>query len=778
MAVLQTKYVAVGSFVYGSLSNYGFSSPGNYGTISNTSGGSSNVNLDSVYTGADVYICHWATTDGGTTGSVTLQLTGNRADSGWATMTVGSTSFSRSAATYSYDSSNNRTSWNWSTSSNPFGTSGNVAVEWDDGASSATYSLNASPTTVASGSNVTFSWTASTSGTYYYNSSFFGGASGSVSGTSGNFTLTAASGFSGAQTTSAAATLRTGSTGGAIVAGPTYVTIDKTPGQPSVAASSIGETSFVGTATAGSPNHGTLQVSIDNSNWYTSPKTFTGLSSGTSYTLRARQVNGVATSSQGTTSVTTDSPTPTIDLNISIGTDPVLLNSTTTTYTNSLTGCGSNEIYFASYTAGSSQGSTTSYSSLGSIVGRTYTLNSSRTLFGPSGSGTNISGPGNSVGDTVYIWAVLAPSVSGQNITSTTTMTYTGSSYIVSQPDTSISLSPSTTSLTHNSTSDVTVNVTGDTSGTQYRLYTNNINRWVSTYNGGGSSSTDFTISYDEDITGQPGTGFTELPAAGDTYTYYSQARVSSSNGGSNTWQNTGDSFTITRQSPPASYSVSASPTSINEGQSTTFTVTTTNVTNNTTVGYTLSGVTSGDLSSGSLTGNITINNNTGSVQFTFSNDATTEGAETATLTLAATDSNNASTGSPSASVNITDSSQGSSSSGGSGSLASGSGSYGLEIRGLNGTAKVFTPAHRTFNVITGGKLTIASGATTYPTAARYLGSAVSDETKISVLILAPFDGQLMIEVIRASSTYGGSIGFENTSGASQTFRYQIHRIG
>ena len=767
MAILQTKYVTVGSFTYGSLQNRGFNSALNIGSISNTSGGSSNVNLDSVYNGADVYTCNYA--NDGSTENVVLILTGNRANSGWATMTVGSYSYSRSAATYSYSSSNNQTSWVWSsTNVNPFGTSGNVKVEWDDGGSSTTYSLSGSPTTVASGSNVTFSWTASTSGTYYYNSTFFGGATGTVTGTSGTFSLTASSGFSGAQTTAAAATLRTGSSAGAIVAGPVYITIDKTPGQPTVAASSIGETSFVGTATAGSPNVGTLQVSINNVNWYTSPKTFTGLSAGTTYTLRARQVNGVATSSQRTTSVTTDSSTPTLDLNISIGTNPVLLNSSTTTYTNSLTGCGSNEIYFASYTAGSSQGSTTTYNNLGSIVGRTYTLNSSRTLFGPSGSGTNISGPGNSVGDTVYIWAVIAPSISGNNISNSTVMTYTGSSYVVDQPDTSISLSPSTTSLNHNdTTTNPTVNVTGDSSGTQYRLYTSDIPRWISTYNGGSSGTSDFTISYSE----------SELPSAGNTYTYFSQARISTTNGGSGTWQNTGDSFTITRQSPPASYSVSASPTSINEGQSTTFTVTTSNVANNTTVGYTLGGVTSGDLSSGSLTGNITINNNTGSVQFTFSNDATTEGSETATLTLASTDSNNASTGSPSASVTIADTSQGSSSSGGSGGLSSGSGNYGLEIRGLNGTAKVFTPAHRTFNVIAGGKLTIASGATTYPTALTNLGSAVSDETKISILVLAPFGGQLMVETIRDVNN-GGRIGFKNTSGATQTFRYQVHRIG
>lgn len=60
---------------------------------------------------------------------LTLQITGNNANSGWSTLTIGSTTFSRTSATYSYVSSNNHTQWSWgSISTNPFGISGTKSV--------------------------------------------------------------------------------------------------------------------------------------------------------------------------------------------------------------------------------------------------------------------------------------------------------------------------------------------------------------------------------------------------------------------------------------------------------------------------------------------------------------------------------------------------------------------------------------------------------------------------------------------------------------------------
>ena len=85
----------------------------------------------------------------------------------------------------------------------------------------------------------------------------------------------------------------------------------------------------------------------------------------------------------------------------------------------------------------------------------------------------------------------------------------------------------------------------------------------------------------------------------------------------------------------PPTYSLSCSHTSANEGTTVTFTIITTNVTNGTTIPYTITGISSADISSASLTGNFTIRGNTASVNFTISNDITTEGSETMTMTAA-----------------------------------------------------------------------------------------------------------------------------------------------
>lgn len=95
----------------------------------------------------------------------------------------------------------------------------------------------------------------------------------------------------------------------------------------------------------------------------------------------------------------------------------------------------------------------------------------------------------------------------------------------------------------------------------------------------------------------------------------------------------------------------------MNEGETVTFTLTSSDVPNGTTVGYTVTGIAAADLSSGSLSGNITMNSNIGTVSFTLANDAVTEGAETLTFTLAGTDSNGTATGGLSQNITIADTS-------------------------------------------------------------------------------------------------------------------------
>jgi len=88
----------------------------------------------------------------------------------------------------------------------------------------------------------------------------------------------------------------------------------------------------------------------------------------------------------------------------------------------------------------------------------------------------------------------------------------------------------------------------------------------------------------------------------------------------------------------PATYAISSSLTSVNEGSSVTFTIDTKNIEWGKTVSYTLTGISQSDLSSGSLTGTATVNQNgvdgRATVTVNLANDQITEGAETLTLTV------------------------------------------------------------------------------------------------------------------------------------------------
>lgn len=128
MAIVQTKWIDVGYANF-----YGTVVTGllGTGTLSNTQNGSSDVNLDSVYSGADVSTLTHASSSGG---YVTFSLTGNRANGAFDTLKIGGVSFARTAATYSYNSNNNRTTWTWSSiSSSPFGTTAGAdkQVTWE-----------------------------------------------------------------------------------------------------------------------------------------------------------------------------------------------------------------------------------------------------------------------------------------------------------------------------------------------------------------------------------------------------------------------------------------------------------------------------------------------------------------------------------------------------------------------------------------------------------------------------------------------------------------------
>lgn len=88
----------------------------------------------------------------------------------------------------------------------------------------------------------------------------------------------------------------------------------------------------------------------------------------------------------------------------------------------------------------------------------------------------------------------------------------------------------------------------------------------------------------------------------------------------------------------PPSYNITASATSVDEGDTVTFTVNTTNVTDNTTLYYTISGtVSSADFTDNTLSGSAVVSNNTATFTKTLSNDLSidsSEGEENFTVSL------------------------------------------------------------------------------------------------------------------------------------------------
>lgn len=102
------------------------------------------------------------------------------------------------------------------------------------------------------------------------------------------------------------------------------------------------------------------------------------------------------------------------------------------------------------------------------------------------------------------------------------------------------------------------------------------------------------------------------------------------------TLNNAADSVSVvlndTSLSPTFSLSASANP--VPEGLSLIITLTTENVFDGETFGYTISGVNSSDINDDSLTGSFTVNSNSANLVLLVTEDITTEGVETLTLTL------------------------------------------------------------------------------------------------------------------------------------------------
>jgi len=135
MAVVDTKYITAGSY-YSVVGYVGSSLPG---TVSETSGGSQDDNLDDLYSGADMNSFYSTST------TLNLYITDNSSNvtnSGWDFVKIGTASFNRTDATYTADVISGRDNWRWTVTSNPFTNGSTYAISFETTSSSTTYTLN------------------------------------------------------------------------------------------------------------------------------------------------------------------------------------------------------------------------------------------------------------------------------------------------------------------------------------------------------------------------------------------------------------------------------------------------------------------------------------------------------------------------------------------------------------------------------------------------------------------------------------------------------------
>ena len=135
MAVVDTKYIQAGSYY----SVVGYVSSTLPGTVSETSGGSQDNNLDDLYSGADMYGFY------STSSTLNLYITDNSSNvtnSGWDFVKIGTASFNRTDATYTQDHSTGVDNWRWTVTSNPFVNSTIYAISFETTSSTTTYTLN------------------------------------------------------------------------------------------------------------------------------------------------------------------------------------------------------------------------------------------------------------------------------------------------------------------------------------------------------------------------------------------------------------------------------------------------------------------------------------------------------------------------------------------------------------------------------------------------------------------------------------------------------------
>ena len=128
--------IAGGDYAIGS-DNYGFNDNTRSGLFS-ASWGSLSSTSASGFSNSGSTLAHLAHITGSIS-AVRLVVDDNTtiSNSGWTTLTIGSTTFSRTAATFTFsgnagvgtnNSQGNKGTWQWNTTNNPFGTSGTKSI--------------------------------------------------------------------------------------------------------------------------------------------------------------------------------------------------------------------------------------------------------------------------------------------------------------------------------------------------------------------------------------------------------------------------------------------------------------------------------------------------------------------------------------------------------------------------------------------------------------------------------------------------------------------------
>ena len=143
----------------------------------------------------------------------------------------------------------------------------------------------------------------------------------------------------------------------------------------------------------------------------------------------------------------------------------------------------------------------------------------------------------------------------------------------------------------------------------------------------------DTTVDLNENFyVGYNNKSIIELVIAEDAVTEGAEELTLSINGTSIT----SNPITINDTSLDPTYSLVASPTSVNEGGTFNVDLTTTNIPNGTSIQYTITGtgITANDFTSGSISGSFIVVDNTSNISFTLAEDLSTEGTETITLAL------------------------------------------------------------------------------------------------------------------------------------------------